>query len=162
MAIATTSAADPGTTRRGGNPWVGFAARRLARFALSIALLVTATFWMIHLVPGDPARAALGATASAELVEHKRAELHLDEPLHEQFAIYLGGLVRGDLGSSQVTGLPVGTVIGDRLPATVTLAAVAFLLVVVVAVPGGMAAGQATWRRWRPASELAFSARRAP
>lgn len=156
LTTATTPAPPPEAGRT-WNAWWGFAARRLARFAVSLALLVVASFWMIHLVPGDPVRAALGNTASPELIRARRSELGLDRPLTEQFVSYVSHLLHGDLGRSQSMGLPVSDVISGRLVPTVLLAVLAFVLVMTLALPIGMAAGHATWRRWRPRSEILFS-----
>src|SRR2546423_4650647 len=119
----------------GTNPWIGFAVRRAARLVISVLVLVTAAFLMIHLIPGDPVRAALGPTAPVELVNTRRAALGLDDPLWLQYLHYLGDLVTGNMGTSMVSGIPVSQVIGDRLPSTVELAAYAFGLAVLVAIP---------------------------
>src|SRR5207244_5961527 len=67
------------------NAWVRFAARRLGRLVVSVWVLVTAAFLMIHLIPGDPVRAALDATAPLELVDAGRQALGHNDPrwLHE-------------------------------------------------------------------------------
>src|SRR6478752_8141543 len=75
-----------------GGRWTRFALRRTGRLLVSLWVLVTLAFLMIHLVPGDPVRAALGMNAPAELVEAKRAALGLDQPLIVQYFRYIGGL----------------------------------------------------------------------
>lgn len=151
-----TTAAAPRVRVRGG-PWPSFAARRLVRFAVSLWALLTAAFLMIHLVPGDPVRAALGMTAPADLVAAKRAALGLDDPLWVQYGHYLRGLVTGDLGTSMVSGQPVTQVIGDRLPSTLQLAVLAFAVVVAVAVPVGVCFAVLTRGGRRRGGELAFT-----
>ncbi|WP_410667496.1 ABC transporter permease [Amycolatopsis sp. cmx-4-68] len=151
-----TTAAVAVRTGRGGH-WPAFAARRLARFAGSLWALLTAAFLMIHLVPGDPVRAALGMTAPAELVAARRHALGLDDPLWVQYGHYLRGLVTGDLGTSMVSGQPVTQVIGDRLPSTLQLAVLAFAVVVVVAVPVGVTFAVLTRGGRRRGGELAFT-----
>ncbi|MBM6404538.1 ABC transporter permease [Phycicoccus sp. CSK15P-2] len=138
-------------------PWAGFAVRRLGRLLVSLWVLVTASFLMIHLIPGDPVRAALGPTAPTELVEAKRRALGLDEPLPVQYADFLRGLVTGDLGTSLVSQLPVSQVVAQRLPATLVLAGLAFVLAVTVAVPLGVAVGVLTRRGHGRRTELAFT-----
>ncbi|WP_199434120.1 ABC transporter permease [Qaidamihabitans albus] len=143
-----------------GNTWLHFAARRLVRLLISVWVLVTAAFLMIHLIPGDPVRAALGLTASPELVAERRAALGHDEPLWLQYVHYLGGLFSGDAGTSVTSGLPVSRVIGDRLPATVELAGFAFVVAVVavvVAVPLGVAMAVLTRGGRRRRTELSFT-----
>ena len=119
------------------HPWVRFAVRRLGRLLVSLWVLVTASFLMIHLIPGDPVRAALGPTAPAELVAANREALGLDDPLWQQYGHYLHDLFTGDLGTSMISKLPVSDVIAQRLPATLELAGLAFLVAVAVAVPPG-------------------------
>lgn len=119
------------------NAWLRFAVRRFGRLVVSVWVLITVSFLMIHLIPGDPIRAVLGPTASMQLVNAKRHALGLDDPLWQQYVHYLHGLFTGDLGTSMASSLPVSQVIGDRLPATVLLAVLAFAVAIVVAVPLG-------------------------
>ncbi|MFI6662107.1 ABC transporter permease [Streptomyces sp. NPDC050523] len=140
------------------HPWARFAMRRLGRLAVSVWVLVTAAFLMIHLIPGDPVRAALGMTAPRQVVDLRRAQLGLDDPLPAQYVRFLRDLFRADLGTSMISGLPVTQVIGDRLPATVTLAVFSFLLAVLVSVPVGLAMAVLTRGGRRHRTELAFTA----
>jgi peptide/nickel transport system permease protein len=112
---------------------------------------------MIHLIPGDPVRAALGPTAPAPLVAAKRAEMGLDDPLLVQYWHYVEHLFTGDLGTSVVSQLPVSQIVSQRLPATLGLALLAFLVAVAVAVPVGVAMGVLTRRGHGRRSELAFT-----
>ncbi|NUR88945.1 MAG: ABC transporter permease [Nonomuraea sp.] len=141
-----------------GHPQAAYVGRRVLRFLLSMLLLVTATFAMVHVIPGDPVRAALGVTASPELVAARTHELGLDLPLWQQYLRHLRGVLTGDLGTSLASGLPVAQTIADRLPYTALLALVAFALVMVIAVPLGMAT--AVWTRGgrRRSGELLFTA----
>ncbi|WP_283136401.1 ABC transporter permease [Rhizohabitans arisaemae] len=140
-----------------GAPWVSFALRRSWRFVVSLGLLVTASFLMIHLVPGDPVRGALGMTAPVELVNERREALGLNDPLWEQYGNHLKGLFTGDLGSSIVNDAPVTQVIGDRLPETLKLALLAFVPIVVVAIPVGVLMAALTRGGRRRSGELAFT-----
>lgn len=141
-----------------GSPWTSFLARRLGRLVLSLGVLFTAAFLMIHLVPGDPVRAALGTTAPLELVEARHEALGLDEPLWTQFWNALVGLFHGDLGLSMVTNRPVSEEIGTRLASTIALAVPAFALVLLVAVPLGTIMAVRTRGGRRRGSELTFTA----
>ncbi|KRB45226.1 peptide ABC transporter permease [Terrabacter sp. Soil810] len=140
-----------------GGRWTRFALRRTGRLLVSLWVLVTVSFLMIHLVPGDPVRAALGMTAPTELVEAKRQALGLDDPLLTQYVHYLGNLLHGDLGESITTQLPVSETISQRLPATASLAVLAFLVAIAVAIPLGVAVAVATRRGRRRRTELAFA-----
>lgn len=119
----------------------------LRRIALTLPVLLgvaTLVFSLIHLIPGDPAQAMLGEAASPQDVADLRQRLGLDRPLVEQYASFLGGLLRGDLGTSLRTSQPVMTMIAERMPATFELAAAAMLFAIGVAMPLGMVA--AVWR----------------
>jgi peptide/nickel transport system permease protein len=159
---SSTALADAAPTTAAGprwweQPWVRFAARRSVRLLVSVWVLVTASFAMIHLIPGDPVRGALGPTAPAALVEARRTALGLDDPLPVQYLHYLQGLVTGDLGTSLISQLPVADVVGQRLPATLALAVLAFLASVAVAVPLGTALGALTRRGHGRRTELVFT-----
>ncbi|MCE0535301.1 ABC transporter permease [Kineosporia rhizophila] len=122
-----------------GAPRLVFLLRRLARAAVSLAVVLVAVFFMVQFVPGDPVRAALGPTAPVATVNALREQLGVDRPLGTQVADYLGGLLRGDLGLSVTSQRPVTEMLGERLPTTLTLAVVAFLVAVVGAFPLGVA-----------------------
>lgn len=138
-------------------PWVRFAVRRLSRLVVSLWVLVTASFLIIHLIPGDPVRAALGPTAPASLVNRRRQDLGLNDPLWLQYVHYFKGLATGDLGTSMISQLPVSQVVGDRLPATVSLAVLAFLVAIVIAIPVGVVMAVVTRNGRGRRTELAFT-----
>ncbi|WP_345461653.1 ABC transporter permease [Actinoallomurus oryzae] len=154
---APSPSADPARPRFWALPWVRFGVRRLGRLLVSLWVLVTASFAMIHLIPGDPVRGALGPTAPADLVEARRHALGLDDPILIQYLHYLKGLVTGDLGISLASRLPVSDVVAQRLPATLFLAVLAFLAAVVLAIPLGVVMGVLTRRGHGRRTELAFT-----
>lgn len=139
------------------NPALRFLGRRLARFVVSLWVLLTAAFAMIHLIPGDPVRISLGISAPPSLVAARRHALGLDQPLATQYWHYLRGVFTGDLGTSLTSQLPVGRIIADRLPATLELAVAAFVLAVVIAVPLGTFMGVLTRGGRARRTELAFT-----
>jgi len=104
---------------------------------LGVATLV---FALIHLVPGDPAQAMLGEGATQEEVSKLRTSLGLDRPLGVQYAGFLKGLVRGDLGRSFRYNTPVTQQIRDKLPNTALLAFAAMGVAIAFAVPLGIIA----------------------
>src|SRR3954469_2721204 len=117
------------------------------RLLLTIPVLLgvaTLVFSLIHLIPGDPAQAMLGESASPQDVAELRARLGLDRPLVEQYGRFLQGAVRGDLGRSLRTNQPVTAAIVERMPATIQLAGAARVVAVIFAMPLGIAA--AVWR----------------
>ena len=74
--------------------------KRLLQTIPTLLVVVTLTFCLTRMLPGDPAVAILGIEANAEDIEAMRAEMNLDKSLPEQYALYLGGLVHGDFGYS--------------------------------------------------------------
>ena len=85
-------------------------------------------FGVIRLIPGDPARILAGDMATEETVAELRQRWQLDRPLPVQYAAYLGHLVRGDLGRSTATSLPVAGELAERFGRTLLLAAAAILV----------------------------------
>jgi peptide/nickel transport system permease protein len=155
--------AAPVSIGRQRNWWAGharsaYALRRTARLVVSLVLLLTATFFMIHLVPGDPVRAALGPTAPASLVAARTHQLGLDKPLVTQYVDYIRNLLHGDFGTSLVTGESVTDVIRERAPATFELGGLAFLVAIGVAVPLGVLMAALTRDSRRRGLELGFTA----
>lgn len=134
------------------------AARRGLRLAVALWLLVTLSFLMVHLIPGDPVRASLGLTAPIELIETRRAALGLNRPLAEQYGAYLKGFSTGELGTSFTSQLPVAEIIAQRLPATLSLAGLALIAVLLLGVGMGLAMAAVTFRGRAPAAERAFEA----
>jgi ABC-type dipeptide/oligopeptide/nickel transport system permease component len=113
------------------------------RLLLTVPVLLgvaTLVFALIHLVPGDPAEAMLGETASAADLDELRARLGLDRPLLVQYQHFLFGLLRGDLGTSFRYGTPVTSEILQRMGPTMTLAIVAMGVAVCIALPLGVVA----------------------
>lgn len=115
--------------------------RRLLLLVPQLLAVSVLTFALVHLVPGDPVTAMLGSRASPERVAALRAQLGLDDPLPARLARHLGGLLRGDLGTSVRGGTPVAQEIALRAGATAQLAAVALALAVAAGVPAGLLAG---------------------
>jgi peptide/nickel transport system permease protein len=120
-------------------------------------LLLTATFFMIHLVPGDPVRAALGPSAPASLVTERKAALGLDKPLVTQYVDYVRNVLHGDFGTSLTSGEHVTDVIRQRGPATLRLGGLAFLAAIFVAIPLGIVMAAFTRDSRRRRLELGFT-----
>jgi peptide/nickel transport system permease protein len=107
-----------------------------------LGVVAVVVFLLIHLTPGDPAAVMLGPEASAAQVDALRAQLGLNDPLYVQFFRWLGGVLQGDLGESLFIRRPVTTVLADALGPTMSLAIMAELLALVVAVPAGIVAAR--------------------
>jgi peptide/nickel transport system permease protein/oligopeptide transport system permease protein len=115
-----------------------FLARRLLLAIPTLAGVLVVTFLLLFVAPGDPVLEMVGERADSVTIARLRAELRLDEPLHTQFAHYAGGVVRGDLGRSYITGRPITQDILERFPKTLLLAAAAMLLAAVTGITLGV------------------------
>lgn len=102
---------------------------------LGVAVIV---FIGIRLVPGDPATIFAGERATEEMIEALRSHLGLDQPLHVQLLIFLANLIRGDLGNSIRSGLPVTEEVGYRFVNTIQLALAATVVSIFLGVPMGI------------------------
>lgn len=116
--------------------------KRLLALVPVLGVVAVVVFLLIHLTPGDPAAVILGPEASAAQVDALRAQLGLNDPLYVQFFRWLGGVLQGDLGESLFIRQPVTTVLADALGPTMSLAIMAELLALVVAVPAGIVAAR--------------------
>ena len=113
-------------------------AKRIAGFVGVLFVLSLMIFILARVVPGDPARIALGPSASQEQVDAMRQTMGLDRPLIEQYATYVWNAVQGDLGRSLISGRPVTTEIAALLPATLELVLVTVIMMALVAIPLGV------------------------
>jgi peptide/nickel transport system permease protein len=148
--------ADEVTVRLRGR-WLPLIGRRLGWLVGSLWVLITAGFFMIHLVPGDPVRSALGRNAPESLVLARRHQLGLDQPLLTQYWHYLTGLAHGQFGTSLFTGQRVSTTIAAQIGVSLQLALWSFVVIVVVAIPAGVVAAGLTRGGLRRRFELGFT-----
>ncbi len=116
--------------------WLIF--RRLATALPSLVGVVVVTFLLTRALPGDPAAYFAGPAATAQAIEEIRHRLGLDRSLPAQFIDYIGGLARGDLGTSLTTGQPVVSEILTRLPASAELTLLGLAFAVSIAIPLGI------------------------
>lgn len=115
----------------------------LRRLLLAFPTLIAAytlVFLFIRVAPGDPAVAALGDYASAEAVQALRERMGLNAPLWVQYVRTLGGYLRGDLGYSLITNIPIGTQIAAALPHTLELTFAGVLIGSLLGIPLGVIA----------------------
>jgi peptide/nickel transport system permease protein len=118
----------------------GIAKRLLGAIAVWLGV-ATLAFALTYVIPADPAKTLAGAQADAATVESIRRELGLDAPLPVQYARYMGGAVRGDFGTSYVSGSPVMPMILERLPPTAAPAAGAVGVYMLIGVGLGLWGG---------------------
>src|SRR5215217_396504 len=117
---------------------ISFLLRRLALAVPTLAGVLVVVFLLLYVAPGDPVQEMVGERADAETIARLRRELRLDDPIHVQFAHYAGGVVRGDLGTSYITGRPILRDIAERFPKTLLLAASAMILAAVLGITIGV------------------------
>jgi len=124
-----------------------FLIRRLLSVIPVLLFVAVLVFLMLRMVPGDPAVVIAGDIATAEQVAQIRAGMGLDKPIAEQFAIWVGNALRGDLGQSFFFKTSVAGLIGQRFEPTLALGTFALVLAVLVAVPMGVLAAfrQDSW-----------------
>ena len=133
-----------------------FLARRVLSTVPVLLIVAVLVFLMLRLTPGDPAAVLAGDAANTEQIEQIRKGLGLDRSIPEQFVIWLGQMVRGDLGESYYYKSKVTTLIGQRIEPTVSLALITITIAVLVAVPLGVVAA---WRfgGWLDRALMGFS-----
>lgn len=135
-----------------------FLVRRLLFSIVVVAGVVTITFGLLHMIPGDPVDAILGTEANPETRAALRHELGLDRPLLTQYASWWWHLLQGDLGRSVMVKQPVSDLILERLPTTIPLALLSMTIAIAIAIPAGVisALRRNTWLDGA-VSMLAFS-----
>ena len=104
---------------------------------LIIALLIVSilAFLAFEIIPGDPARTILGTEATDAKVEVLREEMGLNRPLHERYGKWVRDFVTGDMGTSYYYQEPVKEMIGDKIPITVAMTVLSFVLILLVSIP---------------------------
>lgn len=122
---------------------LNFLLRRLLSAVPVLVIVAVLVFLMLRLTPGDPAAVLAGDAATTEQIAEIRATLGLDRSIPEQFAIWAGHMLTGDLGQSYYYKTDVATLIAQRLEPTLSLAALTITIAVLVAVPLGVLAA---WR----------------
>ena len=118
----------------------GYVLRRLLLAIPTLAGVLVVTFLLLYVAPGDPVSEMVGERSDAETIARLRAELRLDDPLPVQFGHYLGNVVRGDLGTSYITGRPIARDLAERFPKTLQLAGAAMLLATILGISIGVLA----------------------
>ncbi|WP_345498961.1 ABC transporter permease [Nocardia callitridis] len=133
----------------------GYLARRIGQAILVVALAYSVVFFVLNVLPGDPIEQQIADPTnpiSDDDAAALRAYYRLDQPAYVQFAVSLRRLFSGDLGYSLNTGQPVARLLGEALPSTLTLAAVAFVLAALI---GFLLALSAVFGPWAPLREAA-------
>lgn len=164
MSLVNSEATDPGTVRgsirnsantgvrrranaSGRGRLARFVARRLALIPVTLFVVLTLSFMLVQLMPGDPALYILGPFATDAEIARIRADLDLDQPVLVQYARYAGRVLRGDLGESFFTNRSIAGEIAAQLPNTVELVVFSLSIAAVLGLALGAIAGYFQ-RRW--------------
>jgi peptide/nickel transport system permease protein len=121
--------------------------KRLAQVVPTLIFVSMLIFSLQQLLPGDPAKILAGEEQDPSVIAHLREKMHLDEPLPIRYAYWVGGVLQGDLGESVRTQQPVLELVVQKLPVTIQLALMAFVIALVIGIPTGIVAavGRGTW-----------------
>lgn len=125
-----------------------FIGKRLGRLILTLLIISTIVFFIIRVIPGDPALIIAGIDASEEDMAAIRAKLGTDRPVGEQYLDWISDLVRFDFGNSLISGEPVSKLILQRFPLTLLLALMGIVIGIVIAIPLGVVSAVKRWSFW--------------
>ena len=118
--------------------------RRILQIPLVLVVTTLTIFIVVRATPGDPVELMLGLQTSPDAVQALREKFHLDKPLYQQYVIWLGDVVQGDLGTSIRLNRPVTQMLGERFWVSLQLATAAMIFALIVSIPLGIVA--AIWR----------------
>jgi peptide/nickel transport system permease protein len=121
---------------------IGFVLKRLLGFGVTLFVAAAVIFYLLDLLPGDPAQFILGINANPESVARLRVQLGLDAPALQRFFGWILGMLQGDFGISYTQSAPVAELIVNRLAVTLPLAVFAMVISVLVGLPLGILAAR--------------------
>lgn len=125
-----------------------FALKRLGRLLLTVLLISTIIFFVIRVIPGDPALVIAGLDATPENIAEIRSRIGTDAPLALQYVRWLASIARFDFGTSLSTGQPVTRMILERFPLTLALALLGMAIALVLSIPLGILSAVRRWSAW--------------
>ena len=131
-----------------------FLVKRLFTIVPTLVFVSMLIFGLQQLLPGDPAMILAGEDQDPAVVAYLRAKLHLDQPLPVRYLYWVGGVLRGDLGESVRTQLPVLDLILQKLPVTVELALLAMAIALVIGIPAGVVSAVGRGTAWDYAANV--------
>lgn len=135
---ATVAVQAAAAGRRPRNPFLFFLLRRIGQALIVIFVVTVVVFALLQMLPGGPARGVLGVQATAEQIEAFNRAQGFDRPVWEQYLMFVGRLLTGDLGDSYLLNMSVADAIAQRLPKTLLLTGLALVLALLVAIPVGI------------------------
>ena len=119
-----------------------YLAKKFGSLFLTLLLVSFLSFFAFSVIPGDAAKSQLGTEATPERIEALQKEMGLDRPVLERYASWVTGFFHGDLGTSYSYLMPVGELIRDKVPITIAITVIAFLMILVVSIPIGIFTAQ--------------------
>src|SRR5258707_10093795 len=131
-----------------------FLAQRLASILPTLFFVTILIFGLQQLLPGDPAMILAGEDQDPNVVAYLRQKMHLDKPLPVQYAYWVGGVLKGDLGESLRIQKPVTELILEKLPVTIQLAVMAMLIALVIGISAGIASAVLKDSAWDYAANV--------
>ncbi|MFM1987277.1 MAG: hypothetical protein RJA99_234 [Pseudomonadota bacterium] len=133
---------------------LSFLPKRLLQLVPTLFLVSVLIFGLQQLLPGDPALVMAGEEKDPAVIEQIRAQYHLDRPLPVQYAYWIGGVLRGDLGESMRLREPVSKLIAEKLPVTLQLATMAMLFALLIGLPAGVISAVKKGTAWDVAANV--------
>ncbi|HVZ46238.1 MAG TPA: ABC transporter permease [Ramlibacter sp.] len=127
---------------------IDFLLKRIAQLVPTLVLVSILIFGLQQLLPGDPAKILAGEEQDPQVIAYLHKKLHLDEPLPVRYAYWVSGVMRGDLGESVRNQEPVLSLVAQKLPVTMQLAAMAMCIALLIGVPAGIIAAVARGTAW--------------
>ncbi len=112
--------------------------KRFVSLIVTLFIVSIACFLVFQVIPGDSALSRLGTNATEESLNNLREEMGLNDPIPQRYCEWLGGFVRGDFGTSLSKNMPVKELLSGTFTVTLSLAAVSFLLIVIIGIPLGI------------------------
>ena len=113
-------------------------ARRILVAIPTLLLVTVIVFGLQKILPGDPLLTMAGEERDPQVLAYLREKYRLDDPFHIQYVTWLGNVVTGDFGNSLRTGVPVATLIAQKLPVTIQLAVMAIIFALLIGIPAGI------------------------
>ena len=115
-----------------------YVVRKILTMILTLLAVTFFVFLSFHVISGDPATSMLGTEATPQKVAALREELGLNDPVLVQYGGWAAGLLHGDMGTSYSYRMPVTGMVANKIPVTITLTLMAFVLMVVISIPLGI------------------------
>lgn len=115
-----------------------YVVRKILTMILTLLAVTFFVFLSFHVISGDPATSMLGTEATPQKVAALREELGLNDPVLVQYGRWAAGLLHGDVGTSYSYRMPVTGMVANKIPVTITLTLMAFVLMVVISIPLGI------------------------